>query len=149
MLFQKKLVYNFWISPDISRLTGNKKDVKRIRTGPKLYASHSIQILEKTQTEAYLIFKEEFPEIRISQRSFESLKPFFVIPVRQKDRMTCCCRICLETKMLFKRCMDFRRIYLKHRTYLKMTNLEVQFKITYMMLSTKRCVQKVRTKTHA
>ena len=86
-----------------------QKDVNRIRTGPKLYASHSIQILGKTQTEAYLTFKEEYPEIRISQRSFETLKPFFVIPVRQKDRMTCCCRIFVETKMLFKRCMDFRR----------------------------------------
>lgn len=105
----KKLIYNFWLSPEISRLTGNKKDVKRVRTGPKLYASHSIQILEKTQTEAYLAFKEKYPDIKISQRSFESLKPFFVIPVRQKDRMTCCCRICVETKMLFKRCMDFRR----------------------------------------
>ena len=47
----------------------------------------------------------------------------------------------------------FDVVCLKHRTYLKMTNLEVEFIITYRMLSTKRCVQKVRTivfsKSHA
>jgi hypothetical protein len=30
-----KTIYNFWCSPEISRQTGNKKDVKRIRVGPK------------------------------------------------------------------------------------------------------------------
>lgn len=47
----KKLAQEFWSSPGISRTTGNKKDVKRERTGPKQYVVHEKQVLEKTQTE--------------------------------------------------------------------------------------------------
>ncbi|VDI79809.1 Hypothetical predicted protein [Mytilus galloprovincialis] len=86
----KRQVYEYWQKSGISRPTGNKSDVKRERLGPNIYASHMIHILEKTQTEVYTDFKIENPEINISQRSFENCKPFFVRPVRQKDRQTCC-----------------------------------------------------------
>lgn len=109
----KKLIYNFWLSPRISRVTGNKKDVKRVRIAPKQYTSHPTHILEKTQTEAFIEFKEEYPNIKIAQRAFESLKPFFVVPVRIQDRDTCCCRSHIEMRSVFKRCMDFRRSVLK------------------------------------
>ena len=49
----KEKIYKFWMSPQISRPTGNKNDVKRHRVGPKSYISHPIYILEKTQTEVY------------------------------------------------------------------------------------------------
>ena len=38
----RKTIYDFWCSLEISRHTGNKKDVKRIRVGPKMYYSHAI-----------------------------------------------------------------------------------------------------------
>lgn len=66
----KKTIFDFWCSPSISRTTSNKKDIKRMRLGPKIYSSHQIQLLEKTQTEAYLEFKTKHPEIKISQRLF-------------------------------------------------------------------------------
>ena len=34
----KKTIYDFWISPENARPTANKKDIKRVRLGPKLYA---------------------------------------------------------------------------------------------------------------
>jgi hypothetical protein len=34
------------------------QDVKRIRVCPKMYYSHAIQILEKTQSEAFLNFQQ-------------------------------------------------------------------------------------------
>jgi hypothetical protein len=105
----KKTCYEFWLSSGISRPTGNKKDVKRERLGPKLYTSHVIYVLEKTQTEAYLEFKKAQPDIKISQRMFDKCRPFFVRPVRQQDRQTCCCRYHVETKSLFKSCMNFRK----------------------------------------
>ena len=110
----KKIIYDFWKSPQISRPTGNKKDMKRQRIAPKEYIEHTIQILEKTQTEAYIEFKDQHPDINVSQRAFESLKPFYVIPVRPKDRDTCCCRAHTEIRMVFKRCMEFRKKSLKH-----------------------------------
>ncbi|OPL20828.1 hypothetical protein AM593_09181, partial [Mytilus galloprovincialis] len=107
----KRQVFEYWQKSGISRPTGNKSDVKRERLGPNIYASHMIHILEKTQTEVYTDFKIENPEINISQRSFENCKPFFVRPVRQKDRQTCCCRYHVEIKAAFKTCMSFRKKY--------------------------------------
>lgn len=43
----KKTIFDFWCSPSISRTTSNKKDIKRMRLGPKIYSSHQIQLLEK------------------------------------------------------------------------------------------------------
>lgn len=105
----KKVVYDFWLSPGISHPTGNKSDIKRERLGPKVYTSHMVHVLEKTQTEAYVEFISKFPEIKIGQRSFEKLKPYFVRSALPKDRNTCCCRYHVEIQLLFKSCMTFRR----------------------------------------
>lgn len=75
--------------------------------------SQVIHILEKTQREVYQDFKKSHPEVKVGLRKFESLKPYFVQPVRQRDRETCCCRQHTETKMVFKKCMEFRRQLLK------------------------------------
>ena len=87
-----------------------------MRLGPKIYSSHQIQLLEKTQTEAYLEFKTKHPEIKISQRLFENCKPYFVLPVRNKDRCTCCCRQHVEIRGVFKQCMLFRKTVLKNKS---------------------------------
>ncbi|XP_062600261.1 uncharacterized protein LOC134261881 [Saccostrea cucullata] len=111
----KKIVYNFWTSPGISRPTGNKNDVKRMRTGRKQFVSHALYVLEKTQTEVYIEFKEMNPQIKISQRAFEKLKPFFVQHVRPKDKQTCCCRYHIEIRGMFRCCMEYRRKVLQTR----------------------------------
>jgi hypothetical protein len=105
----RKTIYDFWCSPEISRQTGNQKDVKRIRVCPKMYYSHAIQILEKTQSEAFLNFQQTHPEIQISQRTFEKCKPYFVRAARIKDRTTCCCRYHLECKYLFNSFIAYRK----------------------------------------
>lgn len=109
----KQLAQDFWGSPGISRTTGNKKDVKRERVGPKQYVFHEKQVLEKTQTEVYEEFKEKYPEVRIGQRAFEKCKPFYVIEPRPQDRESCCCSAHVEIRMLFRSCMSYRRDVLK------------------------------------
>lgn len=88
--------------------SANKNDFKRVRIGPKSYASHMKYILEKTQTEVYLEFKDKVPHIKISQRLFEKIKPYFVIPARPRDRETCC-KYHVEARFLFKSCMEYRK----------------------------------------
>lgn len=112
----KRIVFDFWCSPSISRTSSNKKDIKRMRIAPNTFSSHQIHLLEKTQTEAYLEFKCKHPEINISQRLFENYKPFFVKPVRPKDRCTCCCRQHVEIRSVFKQCMLYRKSVLKNKT---------------------------------
>ncbi len=103
--------------PGNSRPTGNKCDVTRIRVGPKLYDSHPVYVLECTQTEVYCEFKQKCPDIKMSQRVFENCKPFFVKPIRAKDRQTCCCRYHVEMRSVFKSCMDFRQRVKKQNTF--------------------------------
>ena len=105
----RKLAHDFWSSPGISRPTGNKKDMIRKRLGVRTYTSHPKQVLDKTQTEVFLEFKAKYPEVKMGQRSFERCKPFFVIPPRSQDKITCCCRLHVETRMLFQSCMEFRK----------------------------------------
>ena len=64
----KRIVYDFWLSPGISHPTGNKSDIKRERLGPNIYASHMAQVIEETQTDAYIDFVANYPDIKIRQK---------------------------------------------------------------------------------
>ena len=112
-------MYDFWLSPGISHPTGNKSDIKRERLGPNIYASHMAQVIEKTQIDAYIDFVAKYPDIKIGQRTFDKLKPFFVRPASGKDRNTCCCRYHIESNLLFKSCMKFRKSKNQTTTVLK------------------------------
>ena len=102
----KQLVFNYW-TYDASRPTGDKKDVLRKRTGKKEYIEHAKHVLEKTQTQAFLEFQAIHPDVKIKQRKFESLKPFFIRAAKEKDRRSCLCRKHVETQIVFKDCLKF------------------------------------------
>ena len=106
----KEMAYEFWASPEISRPSPNKKDIIRERVASKTYIEHEKQLLEKSQSEVYLEFKQKYPELKIGQRTFEKCKPFFVKQAREQDRVSCCCRTHVETRMLFAECMKFRKM---------------------------------------
>ena len=63
----------------------------------------------KKQTEAYLEFKAKHLEVKMGQRSFETRKPFFVVAPRSQDKITCRCRLHVETRMVFQSSLKFRR----------------------------------------
>lgn len=92
-----KVIYDYWMKV-ASRPTGDKKDVVKQRTGKQQYVQHAKHVLEKTQTEAYLEFRDFHPEIQVKQRKFENLKPFFVKPAKERDRKSRLCRKHVETK---------------------------------------------------
>ena len=101
----KERLYNFWTC-SASHPTGGKKDKCRKRVGKKAWTEHAKHVLEKTQTETYLNLKQNNPEIKISQRCFEQLKPYFVKPTGERDRLTCMCRQDVELKIVFDACMS-------------------------------------------
>ena len=45
----------------------------------------------------------------MEQRTFESCKPFYIATPKSQDRISCCCRIHVETKTVFQSCTEFRR----------------------------------------
>ena len=76
-------------------------------------------MLEKTQTEADLEIKAKHPEGKKGQRSFERRKPFFVGAPRSQDKITCCCWLHVEIRMVFQFCREFRRSVIVKRMYAK------------------------------
>ena len=59
--------------------------------------------------EAYAEFASMHPEIKISQRKFENLKPYFVRVAWKQDRETCMCHEHIVLQIVFKDCMKFRK----------------------------------------
>lgn len=112
----KRNVYDFWTT-QASRPTGDKKDFVRYRTGKSQYTEHAKHILEKSQTEAFLEFQALYPGVKIKQRKFESLKPFFVKAAKERDRKSCLCRKHVEIKIVLGDCMKFRKAALKERDH--------------------------------
>ena len=84
-------IYDFFLSPEISRTMPSKRDVIRVRVAPNEYEEVPKQILEHTLTEAYRLFKTRYPEIAIGQRSFEKRRPVQVIPAKVNHRLVCGC----------------------------------------------------------
>lgn len=69
--------------------------------------------LEKMETEVFLDFTAQHPEIKIKHIKFESLKIIFAHSVKEKDRRSCLCRKQVQTQMVFKDCMTFRKAFLR------------------------------------
>jgi hypothetical protein len=109
----RKTIYNFWCLPENSRQTGNKKDARRIRVGPKTYCSYELLILEKTQSEVFLSFQQSHPGVKVSQRTFEKYKTYFIRLARLKDRTTCCCRYHLKSIYIFTCFISYRKQLVK------------------------------------
>ena len=103
-----KIIFNYWANT-ASRPTGDKKDIVKKRIGKQQYVHHAKHVLEKSQTEAFLEFQQLHPDVKVKQRKFESLKPFFVKQAKERDRRSCLCRKHVETKIVFNACMKFRQ----------------------------------------
>ena len=56
-----------------------------------------------------------YPEIKISLRKFENLKPYFVKGARERDRQTCMCRQHVELQIVSKDCLKFHKKVLDAR----------------------------------
>ena len=102
----KRAVYDYW-TQTASRPTGSKKDTVKKRIGKGKYVVHAKHVLEKTQSECFLEFQQLHPEIKIKQRKFEQLKPFFMKSARERDRQSCLCRKHVECKIIFDACMNY------------------------------------------
>ncbi|MCO5550032.1 hypothetical protein L7F22_003509 [Adiantum nelumboides] len=80
-------IIQFWTSN--TRVSPNKKDVCRQRISQTNYRFHPSHYLELTEAKIFMNFKEKHPSIDFGFHAFQSLKPFFVRKL--KERNTCCC----------------------------------------------------------
>lgn len=84
----RRLVIEYWTNH--SHVSSNRRDTIQMKdeeTGMKI--SHPKHFIDTTQSELFEALKEEFLDVKICQRMFESLYPCFVCI--NKVRETCCC----------------------------------------------------------
>ena len=117
-----KKVFNYW-AHTASRPTGDKKDVLKQHIGKEEHVKHKACV-GKTQTDAFREFLELHSEVKIRQRKFESLKPFFVKQAKERDRRSCLCRKHVEMQIVFKSCTKYRKELVK-----KSANIDESFVI--------------------
>ena len=118
-----KKVFNYW-AHTASRPTGDKKDVLKQHLGKEEHVKHTKHVLQKTQTDAFREFLELHSEVKIRQRKFESLKPFFVKQAKERDRRSCLYRKHVEMQIVFQSCMKYRKELVK-----KSANIDESFVI--------------------
>lgn len=53
---------------------------------------HAIHHKEETNTEMFKRFCADHPDITVGQRTFETLMPHYVRPMRERLRLTCSCK---------------------------------------------------------
>ena len=69
----------------------------KLRIGIRDRTPHPKHYLEVSQTMLFKQFRESHPSLHISQRAFESLKPFYCVPLKIQN--TCCCKYHVEFSM--------------------------------------------------
>ena len=72
----------------------------KLRIGIRDCTPHPKHYLEVSQTMLFKQFRESHPSVHISQRAFESFKPFYCVPL--KIRNTCCCKYHVEFSMHYE-----------------------------------------------
>ena len=78
----KEGITQFWYSS--SRVSPNVKDMLKLTIDIIDHTLHPKHYLEVSQTMLFKEFRESHPRLHISQRDFESLKPFYYAPFKFK-----------------------------------------------------------------
>ncbi|KAH9308100.1 hypothetical protein KI387_036011, partial [Taxus chinensis] len=87
-----KIVSDFWT--ERTHPSSNVRDVLKHKVTRNNYDEYIKHWLEITQHEMYIKFTEENSDVKIGQRMFENLKPWYVRTDKVLD--TCCCRYHVE-----------------------------------------------------
>lgn len=64
--------------------------------------------LETSQTEVFQSFQAKYPDIKIRQRAFEKLKPWYIRPTLRADRVVCACQTHVNMKEMFAGWLKYR-----------------------------------------
>lgn len=89
-LEMEQLVINFYEQDDISRQLPGKKDyVTVMEKGVKTQKQKKILLMNVS--EAYQLFKQDHPSIKVGKSKFASLRPKHVCICSDRDHTVCCC----------------------------------------------------------
>ena len=95
-----KLVYNFFENDEISRCMPGKKDFISVKEdGRKVHKQK--RLLLCNLNEAYTLFKEHYPNVKIGISKFCELRPKHIVTVSSSGTHTVCvCSICQNVKLM-------------------------------------------------
>ena len=88
----ENLVKQFYNSDIVSCMLPGRRDCITIAGENGTKEKEQKKILLMTVMEAFQIFKQEYPEIKVGKSNFASLRPSHVLPASETDYTVCCCR---------------------------------------------------------
>ena len=86
-----KRVTEFYNKDSISRQLPYKNLTRRVKDHNGNYHRVPVRVMEVTLKKALDTFKSEYPDVKISTRTFENLRPKYVRLRRYAQRLQCCC----------------------------------------------------------
>ncbi|ESO91762.1 hypothetical protein LOTGIDRAFT_163120 [Lottia gigantea] len=81
-----KTIVNYYKSDSISRQMPGMKDYVTVR-----HNGEKERVQKKPLMEAFRLFKQENPSIKVQKSKFANLRPKEVLPISEKDHTVCCC----------------------------------------------------------
>ena len=106
---QKKDVITHWTTIASHVSTDTTRGTVKKRIGYKKWLEHKRYIMSMTVREGYQMFKENHPQMEISESLYYKLKPFYVQPANTRDLELCCCQKCIIVRKAHRALMDFRK----------------------------------------
>ena len=97
--FIRNQVRNFFRSPEISREYPNKKKVLRIKNDDGTEIVIPKRSMTSTTKEAYEVFKQLHPNIKLGLTLFKKLKPKEIVHVSETSLRSCLCQDCANTSL--------------------------------------------------
>ena len=99
-----KKVVEFYNRDDVSRQLPYKNLTRKVKDHLGVYHRVPMRVMEVTLRNAFTAFKNDNANIKISQRTFEQLRPKYIRLRRYAQRLQCCCTYHTNIDYIRKAC---------------------------------------------
>ena len=100
----QKMVLDFYNKDDVSRVLPYKKLTRRVKDHNGVYQRVAVRVMEVTLRKGFETFKNLHPDIKISRRTFERLRPKNIRLSRCAQRLQCGCTYHQNIEYVRKAC---------------------------------------------
>ncbi|KAK7089483.1 hypothetical protein V1264_024849 [Littorina saxatilis] len=89
-------VEQFYRRTDVSRSLPDARSARKKKSGEALLA---MRVMERSSESAFVAFKEDFPDVKLSITKFKKLRPKDVYPSTRIKKRDCLCEYCENTDL--------------------------------------------------
>lgn len=138
-----KKILDFYNKDDVSRQLPYKNLTRKIKDHTGVYHRVPVRVMEITLRNAYLSFKRENDDVKISQRAFEQLRPKNIRLRRFAQRLQCCCTYHTNVDYLRK---SLNRVFINNGKAIPFPSNEILVSSSLCNPMTTKCIMRCCSK---